>query len=128
MSFLNRFVRGAPKDSPLASIVRNLEYLLNSKRSFGSLLCNFGTGDYLAEHGGANALRTLMREIKETIDIYEPRFSVVAIRPLGRDDKLRVVFELSGRLNSSLFVKPCQLVLFFDLVSGLVEVGVSRGA
>lgn len=128
MSFLNRFLSGTPQDSPLASVVRNLQHLLNSKRSYGSLLCNFGTGDYLADHGGANALRTLMREIKETIDIYEPRFSVAGIRPLGRDDKLRVVFELSGRLNGSLFAMPCQLILFFDLASGSVEVGAGRGA
>ena len=42
MSFLNRFLPEQPQDDVLQSVVRNLLYLLNSRRGFGSLLCSFG--------------------------------------------------------------------------------------
>jgi predicted component of type VI protein secretion system len=128
MSFLNRFVRGQPQDSQLASIVRNLLFLLNSKRSYGALLCSFGLADYLAEQGGENTLRTLLREIRETIEIYEPRLLLHSLRVRGRDRKLRVVVEIVGQLADSYFSPPCQLFLFLHPLSGRVEIEVGRGA
>ncbi len=128
MSFLNRFVFGQPQDTRLGSVVRNLRVLLNSKRGYGSLLCNFGTGDYLAEHGGRNALRVLAREMQETIQLYEPRLRIERLRALGRDDRLRIVFELTGQLTDSFFAARCQIFLFVHPISGQIDIEVDRGA
>lgn len=128
MSFLNHFIVGNPRDTTLASVVRNLLYLLNSRRNFGSLLCNFGISDYLAEQGGRNAIRVVLREIHETIQIYEPRLLVSDLRAVGRDDKLRVVIELTGQLATSYWGAHCQLILLFQPLNGQVEIEVGRGA
>lgn len=128
MSFLNRFVHGQPQDSDLSSVVRNLLFLLNSKRNYGSLLCNFGLADYQGEHGSENVQRTLLREIRETIEIYEPRLQLHSLRLVGRDDQRRVVIELRGQLARSYFAPLCQLFLFLHPLTGLLSIEVGRGA
>lgn len=62
MSFLNRFLPEQPQDDVLQSVVRNLLYLLNSRRGFGSLLCSFGAAEYLRDLSGRSATQTLLRD------------------------------------------------------------------
>jgi len=122
MSFLNRFLPDRPQDDILASVVRNLLHLLNSRREYGSLLCSFGLADYLAESGGHHAMLTVLREITDTILIYEPRLRVLSLKSVGRDDSLRLRIELEGMLLLPYWATACQLLIVLHPITGAVEI------
>ncbi len=124
MSFLNRFLPDRPQDDTLASVVRNLEYLLNSRREYGSLLCSFGLADYLAELGGKSTVLTILREMQDTIYLYEPRLRVLSIKTIGRDEYLHLHFDLHGMLLSPYWTLPCRLHLVFHPITGAVQIPV----
>lgn len=128
MSFLNRFLPESPKDDAQRSVVRNLEHLLNSRRGFGSLLCNFGAADYLGNEGGSAPIQTLLREIRDTIITYEPRLRILQLRVLGRDEKLRLLIDLRGTLLSSYWGTPCRLLIRFHVPTGAAWVEVAYGS
>jgi len=128
MSFLNRFLPEQPQDDVLQSVVRNLLYLLNSRRGFGSLLCDFGTADYLRDLGGRSAAQTLLREITETIQTYEPRLRVLSLQCVGRDSSLRLYIELRGTLLMTYWGVPCRFLILFHMPTGAVTIEVSDGA
>jgi hypothetical protein len=96
MSFLNRFLPEQPKDDQLTSIVRNLEHLLNSRRGYGSLLCDFGLVDYLSEPDSRSVALAVLREIRDDIENYEPRLRLIDLRTLGRDERLRLHILITG--------------------------------
>lgn len=135
MSFLNRFCEGSPKDDPLSSVVRNLSHLLNSKREYGSLLCDFGLGAYYAQQGSLGAAAAVMREVASNIQSYEPRLRLLSLRVLN-DGELPLFFELRGELrvdaggppDAKRQVRPCCLGLLFDPLYGEVSVHVLEGA
>ncbi|HMU39217.1 MAG TPA: GPW/gp25 family protein [Pseudomonadota bacterium] len=128
MSFLNRFLPDAPKDTEAQSVVRNLDHVLNARRGFGSLLHSFGTADYLKESGGSAATQTLLREINDTIATYEPRLRVNSLKVHGRDNTLRLYIELQGTILSSYWGFPCQLLIRFHTPSGSVTVELVHGS
>lgn len=108
MSFLNRFHPERPLDDLRHSVLRNLEHLLSSRHSYGSLLCSFGIGDYLGQAGGGAAVKVLLREIYDTIALYEPRLRVLSLHAIGRDAELRLHVELRGMLLGPLFSVSAQ--------------------
>lgn len=122
MSFLNRFLPQPPQDDALGSVVRNLGLLLNSRREYGSLLCSFGLADYLAEQGGPNTALAILREIKQTIGLYEPRLRVLDLKSLGRDSELWLHIDLEGLLLLPYGAVPCRLLLLFHPITGAVEI------
>lgn len=77
MGFLYRkFLKG--EETPLEDVLRNLGYLLRSKRGAASFLPGFG----LTETGFRTAeemLTQLSEEIRENIRLYEPRVEVTEI-------------------------------------------------
>lgn len=127
MSFLNRFLPGRPQDDTLDSVVRNLEYLLNSRAGFGSLLCPFGLADYLAEHGSPNTAKTLLREIEQNVMLYEPRLRVTGLSIIGRDPSLCWVIRLDGALLVPYWGVACTLLILFHPITGGVQVQVVSG-
>jgi predicted component of type VI protein secretion system len=122
MSFLNRFLPEAPYDDTLASVVRNLQHLLNSRREYGSLLCRFGLTDYLTQQSGAKAAASVLSEIKDTIENYEPRLRLLNLKTLGQDAALWLHIDLQGMLlTPELGATPCRLLISFHPISGAVE-------
>ncbi len=128
MSFLNRFLPEKPQDDELRSVVRNLLYLLNSRRGFGSLLCSFGAADYFRDLSGRTTAQTLLREITDTIQIYEPRLRVLSLKTVGRDSALRLFIELRGTLLLHYWGVPCRLLFLFHMPTGAVTIEVSDGS
>lgn len=122
MSFLNRFLPEKPHDDALASVVRNLMHLLNSRRDYGSLLGSFGLADYLAEQGEKNTILTVLGEIQQTISLYEPRLRLLGLRSLGRDHELWLHIDAQGMLLLPYRAIPCQLLILFHPISGAVEI------
>jgi predicted component of type VI protein secretion system len=122
MSFLNRFLPQQPHDDVQGSVVRNLMYLLNSRRDYGSLLGSFGLADYLAEQGGPNTILTVLHEIQQTISLYEPRLRLLSLRSLGRDTELWLHIDVQGMLLLPYRAIPCHLLILFHPISGAVEI------
>lgn len=129
MSFLNRFLEGSPKDDLLGSVVRNLSQLLNSKRGYGSPLCDFGLAEYYAQQGALGAAEALMREVASDVKSYEPRLRLLSLRLLS-DGELPHFFELRGQLQvdsprppgSPGQALPCCLGILFDPIYGEISV------
>ena len=128
MSFLSRFLPDPPKDDMLAGVVRNLTHLLSSRREYGSLLCSFGMADYLAEHNARSAVMTMIREIEETIELYEPRLRVESIRALGSDHALWVYIEVRGVLMLPTWGAACCLIIKCHVPTGAVTVEAIDGS
>lgn len=122
MSFLNRFLDGIPQDDVLSSVIRNLEYLLNSRPGYGSPLRDFGIGNYLSQQSRKAAQIAILRELREVIDTYEPRLRVRTIVATGRDAELRLNIELTGLLLTKTGSQPCFLRMLFHLPTGLLEI------
>jgi predicted component of type VI protein secretion system len=77
MGFLYRNFIGGP-ETEVENIIRNLGYILSTKRGAGSFLRDFGvseTGYRTLEE----MVTTLGAELKETIEKYEPRLEVTEI-------------------------------------------------
>lgn len=135
MSFLNRFLEDAPQDDLLDSVVRNLSQLLNSKRGYGSPLCDFGLGEYYAQQGALGAAEALMREMASDVKSYEPRLRLLSLRLLS-DGELPHFFELRGQLQvdsarasaSPGSIQPCCLGILFDPIYGEIAVQILEGA
>lgn len=132
MSFLNQFLPDRPCDDTLASVVRNLTYLLNSKRGYGSPLCEFGLDEYYAQQGAPASAEAVMHQILADIAAYEPR-----LRPhtlvAKNDEEPPYLFELQGEvlvtagrpLARKVKATPCRLAILFDPVHGEVSVEVA---
>jgi predicted component of type VI protein secretion system len=127
VSFLNRFLPDRPIDDTMASVVRNLEYLLNSRSGFGSLLCPYGLADYLAEQGSPATGRTLLKEIEQNILVFEPRLRVFKLAIIGRDSSLTWHIELRGSLLVPYWGVACTLLILFHPISGAVRIEVLSG-
>lgn len=122
MSFLNRFLEVPPQDDTLQSVVRNLEYLLNSRPGYGSRLRDYGIADYLAQQGRKAAQVTILHEIRDDISDLEPRFRLRDITARGRDVDLRLQIYVRGVLITKRGERPCTLRILFHLPSGEVNV------
>jgi len=131
MSFLNRFREDQPKDDTVASVVRNLTHLLNSKSGYGSPLCGFGLSDHYALPSPVATAEAVMREVLRDIEAYEPRLRPIEIKVLG-DKELPFLFELRGEVRResgrplpvSGTLSPCRLGILFDPVHGAVSIQV----
>jgi type VI secretion system lysozyme-like protein len=84
MVFFNKFDR-TPKrkslDPYLASIVENLNNILNTKKDFGSFLIDLGIRDLNEYRSRDDISIILMEEVKKNIEQYEPRVELVDITP-----------------------------------------------
>lgn len=122
MSFLNRFLEGAPVDDTLASVVRNLSALFNARPGYASQLRDFGIGDYLGQQSRKGTHLSILREMQQVIAGYEPRFRLREIKTLGRDGDLILHVLLRGLLRTEAGEVPCRLLALFNLVGGAVRI------
>jgi type VI secretion system lysozyme-like protein len=106
----------APVLAPL--VARNLRFLLNTKKTHGSVLVDYGLGDYddpLRIQGDIDALG---REIQATVAVYEPRLAGPRVKAVARDAQRRIDYALSGTLAG----EPVTFHVVFDTLSRLVTV------
>jgi predicted component of type VI protein secretion system len=93
----------------LRAVSRNLAAVLNSRKGTGSVVADFGLGDYeggrardgtLGPHiATKDILAVLVPEIRAQVARYEPRLADPEVTVLGRDRDLRAVFVLTGVLS-----------------------------
>ena len=98
MVFFNKFLPDAHAkliEPYLKSIVDNLNNILNTKRDYGSFLVNFGISD-LSEYTSREFISVAVKEeVKQNIELYEPRVKLVDIVMEENDDP----FVISLRIN-----------------------------
>ncbi len=83
MSFLSRLSQSAP-EFEIDRIARNLQALLGTRKGCGSVLDDYGLGDYEAASNTADAVRILSGEIETLVHRYEPGLIEPHVTVLGR--------------------------------------------
>ena len=102
----------------LASIVENLNNVLNTKRDYGSPLRDFGVRD-LSEHRTRDDIAlAVMQEVRECIERYEPRVLLEKIVLDNDNNPMRLSFTIQCSVRQD--EKTLRMV--FDTVFGSVAV------
>ena len=102
----------------LASIVENLNNVLNTKRDYGSPLRDFGVRD-LSEHRTRDDIAlAVMQEVRECIERYEPRVTLEKIALDNDNNPMRLSFTIQCSVRQD--EKTLRMV--FDTVFGSVAV------
>jgi type VI secretion system protein len=102
----------------LASIVENMNNVLNTKRDFGSLLRDFGVRD-LSEHRTRDDIAlAVVQEVRECIERYEPRVVLEKIALDNDNNPMRLSFTIQCSVRHD--EKTLRMV--FDTVFGSVAV------
>ena len=94
MSLFQKFVTKKSTETLLFSIVRNLNQILNSKKGFSSYVKQFGIGDWNVYKSRHKIIETILDEIKENIELYEPRVKLLDIEEVDSEVASRLRFEM----------------------------------
>lgn len=95
MSFLHRLAQ-LPAESTVESVARNLGAVLNTRKGCGSVVADFGLGDYEAHTSTAEVVSALQQEIVTLVRRHEPRLAQPRVTLLGRLGPSRVCLALAG--------------------------------
>jgi type VI secretion system lysozyme-like protein len=99
------------KDRDLQNIIENLNYILNTKKGYGSFLKEFGIRD-MNEYSSRDHLAVaIMGEVKYNIEQYEPRLQLIKISIEESNDPFRISFKIECR------VKDTKKALFMEFNS-----------
>ena len=93
---LDRFRRSLDQGDEIRSIVDNLNRILNTKKGFGHWLEGYGIGDYNVHRGRTAIVKTLVAEIKENIERFEPRVRLHEVTEVDASSPFRLKFQVSG--------------------------------
>ena len=113
MAFFNKFDRtpGMKSIDPyLASIVENMNNILNTKKDYGSFLANLGIRDLNEYRSRDDISNVLMEDVKKNIKDYEPRVELVDITP----QKTEMSFVLSFKIECIVRNNTESLRMVFD--------------
>ncbi|GEM_PF-2753923 len=97
-SFVDRLAKG-PARPEIESVALNLEHLLNTRKGCGSVVFEFGIGEYEAASSTLDAVVLLCDEIATLTRRYEQRFEEPEVSLLGRTSFCKIRLELAGRLR-----------------------------
>lgn len=106
------------RDMLVRLIVRNLNYLLRSRKGYDCVMQDYGLGDYDDPAHIDVTIKRLVTEIKEAIVRYEPRLVSPSVLAVSRDERQRIQLEISG----SVLGEPCKLQAQFAVRSRYVTV------
>lgn len=98
MSFMSRLAR-IGKEAKIDRILRNLNRVFNSRKRYGSVVHEFGIGDYEYTWNTPILLETLRTELLYAVREYEPEVFEPEIALDGRDNQLWVRFVLTGLVD-----------------------------
>jgi type VI secretion system lysozyme-like protein len=114
MSLFNKYAdspTAGSKDRYLKDIIENLNYVLNTKRGFGSFLPDFGIRDMSECSSRDHLAAVIMEEVKYNIEQYEPRLQLVKIGTEKTNDPFRISFKIECTM------KDTQKALFMEFNS-----------
>jgi len=120
-AFLGRLAR-LPRERVLAEIARNLGAVFNTRKGCGSVLSDFGIGDYERERNTQRAVEVLRDELLTAVRRYEPRMNEVSVRLLGRRRTRMVCFEITGVAHG----EPCALAVELDTTTRQLAVRIAE--
>lgn len=118
--FLGRLAQLTPERAP-AEIARNLGFVFNTRKACGSVLADFGLGDYEREVNTGRAVEALRAELLAAVHRHEPRLSEARVELLGRWRYNMVRFEIAGRVDG----QACALDVDVDTTTRHVTVQVA---
>lgn len=98
MSFLSRLAQ-SPRESEIERIARNLYFVLSTRKGVGSVVEDFGLGEYETETNTQACVRRLVAEIEAAVVRYEPRLRAPAVTLLGRGGANHLRFVLAGDVD-----------------------------
>lgn len=119
-AFLGRLAQLAPERAP-AEIARNLGFVFNTHKACGSVVADFGLGDYEREVNTGRAVEALRTELLAAVHRYEPRIRDARVRLLGGWRYNMVRFEIAGRVDG----QACALDVDVDTTTRQVTVHVA---
>lgn len=94
--FLYKHFVGGPNTSETDDIIRNLGFILTTKRGYGYFQESFGLTD-TGYRTTEEMVTTMTREIEENIRLFEPRVELVDIDEEYADDRARLIVNLRVR-------------------------------
>jgi predicted component of type VI protein secretion system len=98
MSFLSRIAR-LPAEREVDRVRRNLGYLFNTKKGYGSVVADYGLGDYETGNSTDRSVLLLIDEMTAAVRQYEPALRDPEVTLLGRTDPAGVRLALTGTLD-----------------------------
>ncbi len=107
-------------DDEIASIIDNVNNMLNTKRGYGFFLQDFGLSDHHHLSSCEDISEMITREISENIERFEPRIELINVETI-KDDRL---FRLSFRIDCVLRNNGASLKLFLDPIRDCYQVSV----
>jgi len=96
--FLGRLAQ-LPRERVVAEIARNLGFVFNTRKACGSVLADFGIGDYEREVNTHHSVEALRLELLAAVRRHEPRLHGPAVRLLGRYRYNMVRYEIAGAVD-----------------------------
>jgi type VI secretion system lysozyme-like protein len=120
-AFLGRLAQLAPAPARV-EVARNLGFVLNTRKACGSVLVDFGLGDYEREVTTARAVETLRAELLAAVRRHEPRIGEPCVRLLGRWHHNMVRFEIAGSVDGH----ACALDVDIDTTTRQVTVHIAE--
>jgi len=107
------------------SILRHLQSMLNTRHHGSESAPDYGTSDLSDYYTGLEAIDTLRREIRQTVEKYEPRLTNIQVSSAAReDDPYHLYFEIVGTIVSEDRTTPA---VFRTMLEGTGELKVTRG-
>ena len=113
MTFFDKFDRKSKVsavDRYLASIIENLNNILNTKKDFGSILGEMGIRDLNEFRSQQDITSVVIEEVKKNIEHFEPRVELVDISPQPTES----IFVLSFKIDCIVRKNAQSLQMVFD--------------
>lgn len=110
--------RAGEVDSELASIIENLDNILNIRKGYGSSLLDMGIRDLNEYTSKDHIVQAVMEEVRRNIDQYEPRVELVEITAEESDSIFKISFKIDCRIRET----AQSLQMIFDSVFNNFEV------
>jgi predicted component of type VI protein secretion system len=120
-AFLGRLAQLDPERAT-AEIARNLGFVFNTRKACGSVLADFGIGDYEREANTGRAVEALRVELLDAVHRHEPRIRQASVRLLGGWRTNMVRFEIAGRVDGG----SCSLDVDIDTTTRHVAVRIAQ--
>ena len=89
------------QDVDLQKVVANLNWVLNTKRGYGSILTDFGISDLNECTSRDVLILKIMEEVKRNIELYEPRLQLINIAVKDNKDVFRISFDINCILKDT---------------------------
>lgn len=99
MSLLNKFRKNLPIKSFEEEIIDHICDLLNTKRTFGSYLKDYGLDSYIYLSSYNGIKKQIMLDIKNCLEKFETRIKILEIQPVPCKDLFLLSFIIKCRIQ-----------------------------